>query len=194
MLPCRAKLKNEKQQLVDTVEALSKRVQRLEESTGTVVKQPPTSAEHPSSTVSSSAPGLVTCATAAAAAATTPEYSPFADIAGVAPKQCSPSTSNLTGMPSDALHDVHRLFTVNYNTQSASSSITTSSSHTCSIKVDALSSKISRSSCADFVLRSGTAHCICSVKVIYAARWSPCHEAEHRADKARISFADAVRS
>lgn len=97
-----AKLKNEKQQLSDSVEALSKRVQRLEESSGTSTKQDLSGAK------ACSGPGL--CLVTSPSTATTPEYLPFTDMAGAGLTLHSSSTMNLTDTPGDAWRDVHRLF------------------------------------------------------------------------------------
>ena len=108
----RAKLKNEKKQLLDSVEALSKRVERLEQRNGgTAVKQQPASgfvASAASSSTSGQSPVTST------AAATTPDYSSFAEPA---PIQYPPNL-NLARMPRVELRDVHRLFGINHGIQS----------------------------------------------------------------------------
>ena len=105
VLGFRAKLKNEKQQLCDLVEALSKRVERLEESRGTGRKHNLAAGE------ACSGPGsrLVT----SPSTATTPEHLPFTDMAGAGPSQHLSSANNPTDKPGDAWRDAHRLFELN---------------------------------------------------------------------------------
>eukprot|EP01043_Picozoa_sp_COSAG02_P000665 COSAG02_NODE_12_length_58022_cov_242.077379_48_plen_140_part_00 len=115
---CREKLKHEKQQLVDTVEALSKRVRHLEQRSATGALQP--AAQLHVGAVSPALSFASDCSAGTTSPVTTPSESP--EVPALVTN--APRRNQLDGTLSHPLRDVSKLFGLSHFIQ-RESSITT---------------------------------------------------------------------